>query len=285
MTTFPISLQESAQVAPKSYLEHAQEELNPDLLAIQDRKSTLWKVAAVGNFVLFAVAMAGVSIITGFYLPIAIPLVAIGAIVLLEPAKKAYALFMSWSMTAAERAAQLRAIHEHYQALDNATPEQLQSILESKGIDHVTGIKVNDLKPLIARHLFWENQIENLNEAGAKKLKEAKKLSESDFAENRERIYTLQSEALEHEKQALESKVKNAFINAVLRRPDFVGTLEEMGTFSFLSGQERAIGMQSSPTQEAFFTFKNASMQPLHYSEVKRSSLTDLALRMIPVGV
>src|SRR5579863_1300027 len=134
MTTFPVSLQESAQGAPKTYLQHAKEELDPNLLTIQSRTSTLWKVAAVGVLALFTVTMVSAFTVTGFYIPVALPLIAIGALVLLEPAKKAYALFMSWSMTVAERAAQLRAISEHYQALDNSTSEQLQSILENKGI-------------------------------------------------------------------------------------------------------------------------------------------------------
>jgi hypothetical protein len=288
MATFPVLSQESTQTTPRTYLHYAEKELDPHLRTIHSRKSTLWKVAAAGTFVAFSILMISAFMVSGFYLPIALPLIGISALVLFKPAKDVYDLFMSCSIAAKQRAKQLHTIHKHYEALNGFTPQQLQGILASKGIHNVTGMQASDpqlttLKPLIARHLFWEEQIVNLNELKAKKLTEAKKLSESNFVENRERIYNLQSEALECENQALTSKVKTAFLNAVLRHPHFIGSLETIGTFSPASGQERAIAMQSNPADrgtEVLFTFKNTSVQPLHYSEVKESTLTALALRI-----
>jgi hypothetical protein len=288
MATFPVLSQESTQTAPRAYLQYAEEELDPHLRAVHSRKSTLWKVAAVGTFVAFSILMVSAFMVSGFYLPIALPMIGISALVLLKPAKDLSDLFMSWSGAAKQRATQLHTIHKHYQALNGFTPQQLQGILASKGIHNVTGMQASDpqlttLKPLIARHIFWEEQIANLNEIKAEKLKEAEKLSENNFVEHRERIYNLQSEALECEKQALESKVKTAFLNAVLRHPHFIGSLETIGTFSPASGQERAIAMQSNPAdreKEVLFTFKNTSVKPLHCSEIKESTLTALALRI-----
>ncbi len=284
-STAPISL--STTTIPKSYLQFCEEELNPDLHASYSRKSTLWKVAAVATLVAFTALMVGVLVASALYAPVFFPMIGVCCILPLGQVQKVYRLFEKWSDEASERAVQLGAINKHYQELSGSTPSQLQQLLQQKGINHVTGMQHNDpnltsLKPLIARHLFWEGHVEELNKKMQEKLELASKLYNKDYTENKDEIYELRSEALEIEKQVLESKAKNAFINAVIRRPHYTGNLEDLGTFSPLSGQERAIGMQAGAAgSNEFFSFKARSMPAIFYDEAKRLAVPDLAMRMV----
>lgn len=281
-----LSTATNSPALPKSYLQFAEEELSPDLLASYNQKATLWKVAAVASVVLFTVIAVGGFAASAYLLPVTIPLVGLCAYVMMAQAMKVYSMFEKWSDTATERATQLSAINKHYEDMSSSTPQALQEILRSKGIHNVVGMQQNDpnlttLNPLIARHLFWEQHTADQLKIKEDKIEEARKLSEKDFVENRDTIYELNSEALEFEMQALESKVKNAFINAVLRRPHYAGTLEDLGTFSQLTGQERAMAMQAkAPHANEFFTFKNKAMPLITYNDVKRESVAELAIRM-----
>ncbi len=287
MTTSTVPVSISTPSVPKSYLQFCEEELNPDLLSSCSRKSTLWKVAAVTTLVAFTALMVGALVASALYAPIFFPMVGVCCILPLGQVQKVYRLFVKWSDEASERAVQLGAINGHYQELSGSTPSQLQQLVGQKGINNITGMQHNDpnlttLKPLIARHLFWEGHVEELTKKMQEKLDEASKLSSEGYTENKDEIYELRSEALEIEKQVLESKAKNAFINAVIRRPHYMGNLEDLGTFSPLSGQERAIGSQAGAAgTNEFFSFKARSMPGIFYNEAKQLSVPDLAMRMV----
>lgn len=284
--TMPLS-SVSSSLAQKTVLQQCQEELNPELLASYDQKSTLWKVAAIATLVAFTALMIGGFIATALYAPVFIPIIGITSLILLSQINRVYRTFDNWSTQSHERADQLREINRHYHELSGSTPAQIQQILRQKGIHNVTGMQYNDpnlttLKPLIARHLFWEGHVEKLQKLKQEKLDEAAKLTSESFTDHREEIYDLRSEALELEKQALESKVKNSFINAALRRPHFAGTLADVGTFSALSGQERAAGIPMNVAGAGeFFTFKARNVAPIQYNEVKQIGVADLAMRML----
>jgi len=273
---------------PKSYLQFCREELNPNLIASYSRNSTLWKVAAIATLVAFTVLLIGAFIATVLYSPVFIPIVGLSCLILIGQIKKIYSLFDQWSYEASERANQLSAIKGHYQSLNASTPAHIQQILRQKGINSVSGMQVNDpnlmtLKPLIARHLFWEGRVTQLTQQKQEKIGLAIKLSNENFLENRDEIYELQSEALELERQALESRAKHVFINAVIRRPHFIGTSEDLVTLSSLSGQERAIAMRTgAPNAYEFLSFKTPrAVTTIRYDEMQQHAAADLAMRMV----
>ena len=274
-------------VPQKTFLQHCEEELAPKLRASFEENAILWKVAAVATLVAFAVLVLSAFVATGLFAPLYIPLIGISSIILLSQITSIYQMFQSRAAQASERAEQLKEINDHYQTLDASTPAQLQEILDQKGIRMIPGMQRNDprlttLKPLIARHLFWEGQTNSLQESAQEKLREAARLKQQNATGNREEIFQLRHEALEWENEALESKCKNAFINAVIRRPYYTGTLDDLGSFTEFSGLERAVNAANNISDtNNLFTFKNSSVPPIKYSDAKHSSVADLSYRFI----
>lgn len=281
----------SAATAPsQTYLQRCIEELEPGNLSSWKWKSTLWQVAAVATYVAFTVlAIAGLAA-AAVFAPVYIPIVALSSIFLLKIVQKGHDLLEQWSDQASARAEQLKEISRHFEVLSSATPEQLQQVLQQKGIQWSTipgmmqdPTHLAQLKPLIARHNFWEGYVQKLEEKKQIKLEEAAKLSQESYADNKNEIYDLRCEALEVEKRAWEGKIKNAFVNAVIRQPAYVGTLEDFGNFTVISGQERAIGNAASAASvNDLFTFKNSLIPTISVDEVKRMTASDLAMRLIP---
>lgn len=273
----------------KTYLQQCVEELEPSNLSSLQRKSTLWQVASVATLVAYtALAMTGLGL-AAMYAPIYIPVLAVGSLFLLGPTQKGANVFEKWADEANARAEQIKEISQNCQAMSSATPQDLQQTLQQKGIPWFTipGMVLNPanidtLKPLIAHHAFWEKKIEKIETDKTSKLTQATKLATENYEKNKEEINELREDVLNLEKNALESKIKNAFINAVIRRPDFKGALENLGTFSPMTGPEQAIGAAVGATSAAeLFTFKNGRVAALTIDEVKRSRVPDLAIRLL----
>lgn len=278
----------SSSGATKTYLNFCEEQLDPALISSYTQESHGFANSAMIRAVAYPIMAAVAFITTTIYAPIFTIIIGFSSILLLSHVKKVYSEFIRQSDVAQQRADQLNLINQHYQGLSNSTPGQLQQILKDKGISFVIGMQQNDprltsLKPLIARHLFWEGRIEELKTKQQEKLQLAKKLTERNFELNRNEIHDLQSDALEFENQALIAKVKGAFISAVIRRPDYKGTLEDLGTFSNLSGQERGIARASSAAKaNDFFNFNRPGAPSIKYDEAKQNTLSQLSMHLYP---
>ncbi len=281
-TTHPCS----TSTPNKTYLQQCTDDLNPGCLSSFERKATLHQVAAIATLVAFTVFSLGSIAATALFAPIYVPLTALSVCYLFKYVQKGSDKLQLWSDQAGARAEQLKQISSHYQGLSTAT---LQQTLQEKGITWSTipGMQnpanLETLKPLIARHIFWEKHVAKLEERKQEKLAKATKLTEKNHVENKGRIYDLQCEALEIEKRALEGRIKTAFINAVIRRPGFLGTLDNLGTLSPITGQERVIGnaVSSGSTMNQLFTFKDGRTAAITIDEVKRLTITDLAQRIL----
>jgi hypothetical protein len=271
---------------PKTYLQRCEEDLNPELASSFDKAAAQLKMKETATLVAFTTLVIGGIIATSLYTPVFIPVTGFSALFLVEPVNRVCHSFKTQAKQASGRADQLRAVSRHYQTLAQSTPLELQQILERKGIYIIPGMQRNDprltsLKPLIARHMFWEEHAESLQKRATEKLDEAAKTDKKNSAEDREEIFTLRSEALEWEREALESKCKNAFINAVIHHSNFTGTFTDMGALSPLSGQERAIeAVQGVRNANHFFNFKNSAIPPILYSEAKHCPVFVLGSRM-----
>lgn len=273
----------------KTYLQQSLEDLEPGNLSSLQQKSTLWQVASVATLVAYtALAVTGLGL-AAMYAPIYIPVLAVASLFLLGPTQKGANVFEEWADQTKARAEQIKEISQNFQAMSSATTRDLQQTLQQKGIHWfiVPGMVLNPanidtLKPLIARHAFWEKRIEKIETNKTSKLTEATKLATENYEKNKEEISRLRVDALNLGKNALESKIKNAFINAVIRRPDFKGALENVGTFSPMTGPEQAIGTAVGATSAAeLFTFKKGGVAALTIDEVKRSRVPDLAMRLL----
>ncbi len=279
----------SATPAPsQTYLQHCIEDLEPSNLSSWNWKSNQWQVAAVTTYVAFTVLTIGGLATATAFAPVYIPVVAVSSAFLLKFVRKGHDLFEQWSDQASARAEQLKEISKHLQELSSATPEQLQQTLQQKGIQWfmIPGMQnpnhLTQLKPLIARHNFWENYVQTLEEKKRTKLNEATKLFSENYEDSKNEIYDLRCEALEIEQRALEGKLKNAFVQAVIRRPAHIGTLEDLGSITAISGQERVIGNAvNAISVNDLFTFKNGRTPTISSDEAKRMTTTDLAMRLV----
>jgi hypothetical protein len=278
-----------ASSQPQKFLDHCIEELDPSAATPFEKQSTLWNVAASATLIAFTVLAVSAFIATGIFAPIYIPIAGICALLLLNPVSEFYEKFQQYSKDAGARAEQLKEIVRHYDTLKEATPEELQRAIQRTGVTwfQIPGMfqhpeNLSTLKPLLARHKFWEGQTQKLEQKSQIALQKAQELSTTNSPENREEIYNLRTGALELQRQALESKVKDAFVLSVLRNPDLTGTLESVGDFSKLSNQERIIGNAvNDASVSALFTFKNTAFAALTADEVKQTSTADLSRRIL----
>ncbi len=289
MSTSVLSRNPADTPNSRTYLQQCTEDLSPSQISSAQRKSVLWRVAAVATYVAFAaLTIGGIALAMATAAVVYIPVITISALFLLKFVQKGHDQLEKWADEAKVRAEQLKKISGHYQELDSVTTEQLQQLLQQKGIPFSSIPNPNELsklKPLIARHTFWEGLVQELEKKKQEKIDEAVKLSSKDCTEHSDEIYDLHCEALEIEKRALEAKVKNAFINAVIQRPDHIGSLDDLGSFSKVTGQERAVSNAAGNAGKFndFFTFKNERMQTLGFDEVKSMTASELAGRIVAV--
>lgn len=278
----------AASVTPqKPFLQQCNEDLDPDVLSTLEQKASLWKMADVTSIAAFSILTAGAFIATALFAPVFVPLTGITAFGFLEPVNKLRESFSAWTQEAAERASQLRNFQNHYQSLSGLTPAQLQRKIDERGIYNIPGMQrecpqLTTLKPLLARHMFWEDRVDMLQNKATQALSEAANLAVKNDPENRKEILVKRCEALTWEKKALESKCRNAFINAVIRYPNYSGNISDLGAFTKLSGLERAVDAANGiEGTERFFVFGNRNIAPIQYGEAKQSSVAILGQRML----
>ena len=267
----------------KTFLQQCVKEQAPSHLSSLRSKPNLWQVAAVSTYVAFIVLTLGGVAASVIFAPVFLPLVTITSIFLLQYVKKVHDFFDQKSEEAGARATQIEKISGELQRLALATPQHLREILQQRGIENVASPE--NLIPLIARHRFWEEHIQDLEKKRQAKLAEAEKLSTENYADNKKEIFKLRCAALEIEKNGLEAKIKNAFVNAVIRKPRFAGKFEDLGSFSQVSAQERAISNanKKEPTINQLFIFKNHhQLAPITIDEAKKLTVSALAMRLLP---
>jgi hypothetical protein len=264
--------------APKAYLQLCEEELRPRHISPESCLTAQYyhtKAVAIIQVIALSILVGSAFSATAIYLPALIPVAAFCALFILWTAKDSYLFQGMQAQFFWDKAEQMRSIRKHYEALVNANPVQMQKILNQKGVPYVFGMEKNDkqlsqLKPVLARHLYWEDQIQKLQK------KQAGMLDAAGKAIGRDKVYELRSVALELENEALVAKVKCAFVQAMLRKPKSIKTFEGLGKFSPLSGQERAIAIGAkAPKAKEFFVFNRKGV--ISFDEAKRCTISQLA--------
>ncbi len=264
----------------KTYLQVCEEEVKPRHLDPHGLSSSIWSFLAYSSAFTNATLIAGGFAATCVYAPVFAPVAGFVSLLLYKGASKVHHAFEARSQIASDRAAQITQINRHYQNLTNSTPAQIKHLLRQKDMYCPSGdADLNRAKPLIARCLFWDEQTQMLQKEQNDLIQSANKLAKDRFKANRDTIYAMQSEALEIEKEVLVAKVKNAFNQAVLRNLNYKGTFEALGTISEISGQERALAIQTkAPNAEDFFTFKGPKATVIKYHEAKNYTAGQVAL-------
>lgn len=275
---------------PKKYLDICFEQLDPSVLNKYE-SDAYWKdvagKAAIAGFIALSV---GTFVVVGIYAPTFIMITGISIMLVATKVDELVKEnFFQPSLNAAANAESVKEFKHHYQDLTGYTPENLKAVLQRMGIfwflipDMLQNpAKLNELKPLIAYHQYLEGRVQKLKQQKLDVLHRTTELAVINFEQNRKEINKLHKHALKLDKGTLISTVKDAFVLAAIRQPTLRKTLNDIGSFSKLSVQERVIGYALSyPSVNDFFTFRNTAFAPLTVDEIKQKSVADLSVRLL----
>jgi hypothetical protein len=277
---------------PKSFRSHCIEDLSPNKISVLNRRSTVSLVAAAVAFLAFiALAVAAFAVATALAPTYAL-FVGLGALLLATPVAKCIKGRLENSTNCKQEAAKYRTIQNQYKTLSNKTPAQIQADLASREIawSQIPGIQtahpenLASLNPLLAQAKYLDDKIQKYSQAKDEKATEARTLSNANFIENRNKIFDLNMDALAFENIALKTKVRAAFVNAVLRKGDFNGTLETIADLTKIHFFQRLLANEMGNGTSAvnnFLTFKNRNLAPITYAEVKTMDVAQLAQRLL----
>ena len=272
-----------------TYLERCVQDSSPGNISSLEWKSALWRTAAVATYVAYTALTMGAIAATILYVPVYVPLVAIGSLLAMSLVNMAYKKFDGKAENAQFDLKNLKAISKHEQELAPLTPQQVQTNLVRKGIHWYTipGMVRNPaaletLKPLIARHAYYEENREKCEKEMKTALEKVAKLTAENKPETLDEIPNLNLNYLFYERAALKAKVSAAFMSAVIQRPGYTGKFKDIGSFSIASPLDRALDRAINPAAVTdFFLFKSTSLPKLTYDEVKRISVPELSTRLI----
>lgn len=274
-----------------SFLARSIKDLDSSKAGTYNMHSKLWLVAAGVTFVAFTALAAGAFFYAGLFLPTYVPFVGLGSLILAMPVANFVKNFLEYSEASRKEAQKYSTLLEHFEQQNKKTTPQLQNELLSRGIlwHQIPGIQQRDpealtkLIPVLAQAKFLDDKIQEELDSKEKLTTDARDLARANFAENRQKIYDLRSTALFIEDRALNTKVHAAFVNAVLRKSNYNGTLDDVASLTDVGYHERILGdALNDPTGvNTFITFKNRNISPITHADVKRMTVAELGQRFV----
>ena len=288
----PVPAAAPAPAAPvQAFLSRCVEELSPTTVSDFESEAKWKEIAALGTIVAFTALAIGAFILTGVFLsPLYLPIAGISALLLAPSAVSFYNKFDQEANLAKMEVAKHTEIQRHYQDLTSMTPVLIQAILLNKGINwlQIPGMtaanpqRIAEIKPLIARHLYWEGRVQALENQKQEHQTNLQTLRQGNPEENRDNIFAKGREILQTERLIADAKLKCGFINAVLRKPDFAGGMSQVGAVSPLSTEERLVaGALGDAAANQLYVFNNRAVQPLTIDDVKRMNVAALGQRIV----
>jgi hypothetical protein len=267
----------------KNFLKKCVEDLKPEKLAKCQNEANKWHaISIISGVAFFALAIA-TMVTVGFIAPAFTSMVALSAIILAIPAAGKVAEYHERYKVAKSEADGYQALQRHHANLANKRPARLRDTLRNMGIDgsRVPDNQITQLIPLISRAKFLEEQTDKFTQKKDQELSAARALTGSTEAKKVEQAVKY-GFALHYEDQALHLKVKNAFVNAVLRNPKFKGNLDNLGSLSDMGAGFRAVAHElKEPNANNIFTFKNRRLAPITYDQVRTTSVANLGHRLL----
>ncbi len=290
----------------QTYLQRTVEELDPKLISSHESNATLWNVAAKVILVAFVIVAVGAFIAAGIFVPAYLPLVAVAAFCLMNPTLSLHNLCKEVSYTTEQLAERLKKTAQKFESLP-AEPRLLGVKLLEKGIAYNTlpGVQGLDdlvrLKPLIAQYDYWAEQqafferqarecIQNAEEAvrAPAPAAEGNAQSEASNAQApapsaqpaaaeepsnpsaiKEKVKLFRIAAINAQQSALICKTQAAFAHAVIKRPEFAGSVNDLVELNLISLKERAIAREfNDPTADDFLLFKQRDIQAITITQL-----------------
>lgn len=272
---------------PPPLLKNCVEKLDPKKIAAIEKSSVLWRV--IGKITPFAYTIFAVGsfiacgLLAPFYLPVASLIATISLAGIAEPFRKNC---LSYATQSQEIANEQRALKTQTEALPRNIEElriKLNSLFIRQQILNLSREEdLIELRPLIA---LYEHQTQITNKIQADvRISEAQALelmnnnpSSPDLTIRRAYTIILQD-------VSLTQKVTTAFTRAVLLRPWFQGSLENLSSLNKTDGVTRALANEfNDPTANDFILFKDEEATKLSRSDVQNMPITGLADRLIAI--
>jgi hypothetical protein len=286
------TLSQTAQsaAASKSFYNQCFENLSPDKISTAKRWSNLYLVAAGVTFVAFTALSAGLFAAAGFLAPLYVPFVGIGALLSALPVVNFVKKFLESSQDCDKQAIKYRSIQQHHNTLTQQGPQNAHLNLIRRGITwfQIPGQALNHpddiaaIYPILAHAMYLDDKIQEDLQTKERLTNEANTLVGADFTANRQTIYELRTAALFTEQRAMETKVEAAFVNAVLRKANFNGSLEDIASLTRVNYFDRMLGneLNSGAAVNEFLTFKNRNLASITFNEVKTLTVAQLGQRI-----
>jgi hypothetical protein len=267
---------------PNSFLTLCKLDLDPSRISTYERQSTCWLIAAGVTVVAFTALAAAACFYTGIFLPAYTPFVIVGSLLAVATVASWAKSFLEYSKNSQLEAQKYTELQRCYADLSQKTPAQIQGELASNGVRTRDVRRIEDVTPLLAQAKYLSEKIRSDVLLQQELTEEAKSLAASNFAANREKIFNLQHAVLHTEDKVLQTKIQAAFVNAVLRKGDFNGSLEEIGTVTDAIYVERLLGRElgNEVGIKNFLTFKHRNLAPITYTDVKRLNVAQLGARL-----
>lgn len=298
MTTNSVSLRPSASeliaaLTPNdnSFLSSRILDLDPRKLSTYRTHSTLWLVAAGATFVAFTALAGSTFFYAGMFLPTYVPFVGIGALLLAMPVANFVKNFLECSEASRKEGVKFSKFQTNFENINAKAIHHLQNDLAARGIvwHQIPGVQranpesLSKLNPLLAWAQYLDDKMQEEMALKQDLTQEARDLANTHFSKNRQKIYDLRNAALFAEDRALQTKVNAAFTNAVLRKPNYSGSLADIVTVTDVGYHERILGEAlSDPTVTSeFIKFKSRHFTPISYADFKRMTIAELGQRLV----
>jgi hypothetical protein len=293
----PVTLSSSLSVAQTnssvtgqttSYLDRCIEDLSHDKVVSSEKKANHWQIISIVSTVAFFALSIGAFIATSILFPAHMPIAGIGALLLALPTVQQIQKFQEWAQAAQYETEKYKAIQHNYSDLTRQLPLQLQQTLLYMGINwnQIPGMQnpanLSRLNPLLAQAKYLEQQTDYWLKERDKNIDAARLISSAGATPGQiDQKLLFTHRALRYEHQALQLKIQNAFTNAVLRNPDFKGSLENLGTLSKITYQERLFGNAlNDPTSNQILSLNHPNLAPITFDEVKTMTVAALGQRI-----
>lgn len=281
----------ATNVPDNSFLARCKQDLDPSNATSYNRQSTLWLVAAGVTFVAFTALAITAFVYSSLMFAASAPFVALGSLVLAFPAANIVKNFLEYSKSSAAHANRYQTIQGHYATLSQKTPHQIQDELAARGITwlQIPGMaagspqNVTALNPLLAQAKYLDEKIQEMYLSKQDLINEARNLATTNFAANQNNISNLRLTALFTENKILHTKIQAAFTNAVLRKGNFGGSLEDIADLTEITPVDHALADACSDQTgiNNFLIFKRPYTPPITYMDVQRMTIPELGSRLV----
>ena len=279
---------------PPALLLYAIEKSNPKKIAAIEKSSTLWHVIGKITPFVYTILAVGSFIASGllapFYLPV-VGFIATTGLFVAEPFRKNC---LSYAQQSQETANERRVLADKTEAL----PKNISALnallgglsINSKQICNLSQEEdLIKLRPLIALYASQVEKINKIQEDMSQAETDARELLNNPTSANLEfygmpKILATRIHAMYLKDNFFDQKITTAFTQAVLLRPWFQGSLENLCSLNKTSSHDRALANAfNDPTTEDFVLFNNVEESKLSRNETREMSIAQLAERLIAI--